>query len=90
MAQLGAANVIQLYQRGDADMVGLFGLRDVSAGDTVDLSTVAAEPAFQSVKRAAVIATTDFVEIAANIAGTVVTMPAGLAVSAGYLTVWGC
>jgi hypothetical protein len=91
MAALTPANVIQLYQRGDADMVGLFGLRNVNTNDTIDVATVSAPP-FQVIKRAVVMGVSEFIEIAANFAGTVVTMPAGMAGtnSSGYLLVWGC
>jgi hypothetical protein len=89
MAALNPPNVIQLYQRGDADMIGLFGLRNVNTNDTIDVATVSS-PAYQVIKRAVVLGVSDFVEIAATFTGTIVTMPSGLSASSGYLLVWGC
>lgn len=88
MAALTAANVVTIYQRGDAAMLGLFGLRNVSTGDTIDLATVS-QPQFQVVKRGVVMGESVFVEIAATFTGTVVTLPAGLASDSAFLLVWG-
>lgn len=64
-------------------------MRNVTTGDTIDVAAVSA-PVFQIIKRAMVMGVSDFAEIAANFAGTVVTIPAGLNASSGYLLVWGC
>lgn len=87
MATIAAAQVIPVYTSGAADLVALFALRNVSAGDTIDVATLTN---FQIVKRGVVMGVSDFVEIAATFAGTVVTMPGGLANSSGYLLIWGC
>jgi hypothetical protein len=86
--ELTEANVSTLYQRGDAAMFAVFGLRNVSVGDTIDLATVS-QPRFQVIKRSMVMGESTFVEIAAEFSGTVVTMPGGLDHDSGWLTVWG-
>lgn len=90
MAALGITQVIPAFLQGQADLVGLYSLRNVSTGDTVDLASLGTSPSFQVIKRGVVLGVSDFVEIAATFAGTVVTMPAGLNASSGYLLVWGC
>ena len=87
MATLTAANVLPIYQEGKADLIGLFALRKVSTGDTIDLSIVSS---FQIVKAGVVLGVSDFVEIAATFTGTVVTMPSGLTNSSAYLLALGC
>lgn len=90
MAQLTQSNVIAAYvQAGSADITGLYSLRNVNTGDTIDM-TILDPPRFQIVKRAVVVGVSDFVEIAASFTDTVVTMPAGLNKSSGYLLLWGC
>jgi flagella basal body P-ring formation protein FlgA len=87
VATLTSANVIPVYLDGKADLIGLFALRKVSTGDTIDLSSVCN---FQIVKAGVVLGVSDFVEIAATFTGTVVTMPSGLTSSSGYLLCLGC
>lgn len=88
-AVLTAANVIPQYTMGGADLLGLYALRNVSTGDTIDLATLGT-PTFQHISRGVVLGISDFVEIAADFSGTVVTMPGGLSHSSAYLLVWGC
>lgn len=88
MAVLTPNQVIPMLIRGDGDMIALYALRNVTTGDTIDVTTLGT-PTFQVVKRAAVIASSDFVEIAASFTDTVVTMPSGLAKSGGYMVLWG-
>lgn len=87
MATLTVANCTLVYSDGKADLVGLFALRKVTAGDTVDVSALSQ---FQLVKAGVVLGVSDFVEIAATFTGNTVTMPSGLSNSSGYLLVWGC
>lgn len=89
MAVLTATNVVPIFQRGDADQTVLYALRNVNSGDTIDIATLGT-PAIQVIKRGVVLGVSDFVEIAATFAGTVVTMPGGLNQSSGYLLIWGC
>jgi hypothetical protein len=77
-------NVELLHSSGKPDVVCLFALKNVTAADTVDLSSY-----FQIINRAVVIGVVSFVEIAAVWTGTVLTMPAGLAADAGFLLAWG-
>ncbi len=79
---------ILLFSSGGADKVALIALRDVTTGDTLDIGPSGLTVELY-INRAVVISVTSFVEIAANWAGTVVTMPSGLANDAGYLLVWG-
>jgi hypothetical protein len=90
MAVLDQSHVFPVYVYGQADLVALFACRNVSTGDTVDLATVGNNASFQVVKRAVILGISDFVEIAANFTGTVVTMPSGLTNSSAYLLAWGC
>ncbi len=87
MSILSAANCTQVYSTGSADLLALFALRKVTAGDTIDLATVSS---FQIVQRGVVLGISSFVEIAATFTGTVVTMPSGLSNDSAYLLVWGC
>jgi hypothetical protein len=87
MAVLSPAQVAPVYVEGRADLIGLFALRKVSTGDTIDLATISQ---FLIVKAGVVLGVSDFVEIAATFTGTVVTMPSGLASSSAYLLALGC
>jgi predicted phage tail protein len=77
-----------VYTSGAADRVALYGLRNVTAGDTLDVGPSGAGQ-FQTVTRAVVIGIDVFVEIAAANTGTVITIPAGMSQSMGYLLIWG-
>ena len=88
MAVLTAQQVVPQYTTGGADLLGLYALHNVNAGDTIDLSTIGA-PVWQLVMRAAVLGITDAVVNYAAVTGTVVTMPAGLTAAAGYMMAWG-
>lgn len=87
MAILTGVNVAAVYTAGQADLIRLYALRNVSTGDTIDLSTITD---ILIVKAGVVLGVSDFVEIAATFTGTVVTMPSGLSHSSGYLLVLGC
>jgi hypothetical protein len=87
VAVLTASNCKLLYAEGQADKVALFGLSKVTAGDTIDVSTVSTH---LFVSRGVVLGVSSFVEIAATFTGTVVTMPSGLSNDSGYLLIWGC
>lgn len=77
-----------VFQAGAADRIILVGLRNVTTGDTLDLGTTGMN-LLGFVNRAVIISVTSFVEIAAVINGTVVTMPGGMQNDAGYLLAWG-
>jgi len=88
VAVLTSAQVIPQYTTGGADLLALYALRFVNAGDTIDLSTIGA-PVFQMIVRAVVLGITDTVGNFASVSGTVATMPAGLTSASGYLLAWG-
>lgn len=84
MAELTGTNCVKIWQDGLADTAVLYSMRLITTGDTMNL---AAE--FLSVKRAVVIATTTDKAAQAAVAGTIVTMPNGLAGDGGWLLAWG-
>lgn len=89
MAQIQVGvGAVPVFSAGQADRVVLVGLRNVTTGDTLDLGQAGME-LLQVVNRAVIISVTSFVEIAASVTGTVITMPGGLANDAGYLLAWG-
>jgi hypothetical protein len=90
MAVLDGSRVIPVYVYGQAELIVLFAMKNISAGDTVDLSVIGNNASFQVVNKAILISSTGPAAIAAN-TGTVITMPAAIpANSAGWMLVWGC
>jgi hypothetical protein len=88
-AQLPAGiDAVTVFQFGAADKIVLVALRNVTTGDTLDVGS-SGMGVLQTVNRSVIISVTSFVEIAADFAGTVVTMPSGLQNDAGYLLAWG-
>jgi len=91
MAAIPAAQIQVLYNQGGTDLVALFAVRDIQAGDTVDLSQSGVAPAFTFIRFAIVMSFSANKAALATTAGTVVTMPAGIpANSATYLLAGGC
>lgn len=85
MAALPTNQYPMRYMSGDSDRVAVFALLNVTAGDTVDLSTH-----FSVVRRATLLGVTVAAAVAATVsAGTVVTVPAGAANDAAMLTAYG-
>jgi hypothetical protein len=80
MAALTAAQVLQVWAEGRSDRAALYALRNVTAGDTADLSAD-----FSVVKQAIMLGTTVNGAGVATASGTAVTMPAGLSKDAAYL-----
>ena len=84
-----SVNSALLMRSGAADCVVLMGLRNVNAGDTLDIGPSGANQ-LQVIYRCVVISVTQSaVQIAASFTGTTVTMPAGLSNDTGYLLAWG-
>lgn len=77
-----------VYQDGKADRVVLIALKNVTADDTLDVGLDGLS-ALSFVNRGVVLGVTQFVAIAAEWTGTVVTMPSGLANDVAYLLLWG-
>lgn len=73
------------WSDGQADRCALYALRNVTTGDTADLSEQ-----FTVLKRAIILGTTVAGQAAATVNGTTATMPSGLANDAGYLLAFGC
>jgi hypothetical protein len=92
MTVLGNMNVFRKMYDGDSDACAAYALRNVFAGDTVDVGLGGLRD-FLSVNQAIVMGSTVALATVAAINGTVLTMPAGLGVSgkgdAGYLFVLG-
>jgi hypothetical protein len=84
MSVLTASNVVKIWSEGQSDRAVLYALRKVTTADTMDLSAD-----FLVAKQAAALGTTVAGTAACVVAGTVVTMPAGLVNDAGWLLVWG-
>jgi uncharacterized membrane protein len=85
MAALVKQQYAQQWSDGQADRVALYALRNVTTGDTADLSEQ-----FTVIKRAIILGTTVAGTAVATVSGITVTMPSGLANDAGYLLVFGC
>lgn len=82
-------NTSLLLRSGNADCLIVLALRNVNAGDTLDLGATGSN-LLQTVNRCVAISLTNSsVEIAVARAGTVVTMPAGFVNDIGYLMAWG-
>lgn len=91
MAALSINNAQPLFNQGGADLLALFALRNINAGDTLDISALGIQPAFQIVKLAILISPTGNAAGVATIsANTIVTIPAGLVKASGYLLISGC
>lgn len=90
MAAITAKQAKRLFFDGQAAMMAVYVVRNVSAGDTLDLGPSGLGD-FLVVKQAAMIGSTVSGSAAAAVTAgsTVVTMPATLANDAIYLMVWG-
>lgn len=84
MAALTTNQVVKQFSDGASSRTVLYALRNVTAGDTADLAAD-----FSVVKRAVVLGTTVNGALAASVATTIATMPAGLANDAAWLLAWG-
>jgi hypothetical protein len=77
--------VTMQWANGVSDKCALYAVTDVSTGDTISLA-----PDFSVCNQVAFLGVTpNQVLEAPSIAGTVVTMPAGLTAEAGYMLVYG-
>jgi hypothetical protein len=84
VAVLTNVQVVRIWDEGLSDRTVLYALRNVTAGDTIDVSAD-----LNVVKRSVVLGTTVSVAISASQTGTMVTIPAGMTADAGWLLAWG-
>ena len=85
MTDLGAGQIVPLFTNDSPDRFGLFGLKNFTTGDTVDMATW-----FSVVKFAIVFAPTKPGAGICTVAGSVVTLaPASMSGEGGYLMVYG-
>jgi hypothetical protein len=86
MTALGANQVAMVYKDGLTDRVALYALRNITTGDTFDVSAE-----FTLVKRNTMMGTTVAGIGSGAIANsTQITIPAGLSGDAGWALVYGC
>jgi hypothetical protein len=90
MAALTSTNAQVLYNQGGPDLMAVLALRNITTNDTLDMTTLAIQPAFQVIRKAIIASNASGVAGLAAFAGTVITMPAGLTASSAYLFVTGC
>jgi hypothetical protein len=84
VAVLTSSQIVKAFSDGQADRLCLYAMRNVTTGDTRDLSGD-----FTAIKQAICLGTTTQMAFTASITGTVITIPAGLAADAGWLMTWG-
>ncbi|MEU6674773.1 hypothetical protein [Streptomyces sp. NPDC046925] len=84
MAALDPNRYPLMWMNGESDRVALYALRDISAGDTIDVIQQ-----FTVIKRAVLMGTTVAAAASASISGTTVTIPAGANRDGAYLLVYG-
>lgn len=84
MAVLSQDKVVRQWSSGDAEKTAVYALKRVTTGDTIDLVAD-----FSELKRAVAVGTTVAGQAVVTVAGTVATMPAGLANDAGFMMVYG-
>jgi hypothetical protein len=85
MAALDGTHYQLVWSDGRAERVGLYALKNVSAGDTLDLASD-----FSVLKRAVLLGTTVNAAAQVSVNGTGMAIPAGANADAGYLLAWGC
>lgn len=84
MAALDTNRYPLQWMNGESDRVALYALRDITAGDTIDVVQQ-----FTIIKRAVIMGTTIAAAVGASIANTTVTIPAGANRDGAYLLVYG-
>jgi hypothetical protein len=84
MAELTTNHYVMVWSNGMSDKCALFALRNVTTGDTADLSAD-----FSVAKQAVILGTTVAGTESVPVSGNIATIPTGLSSDAGYLLVWG-
>ena len=90
MAVLTASNATVEWSTGSSERTAVIALKKVTTGDTLDLNSPTAIQLFSVVKRAVAVGTTVAGQATLTVAGTTITMPAGLTDDAAYALVYGC
>jgi hypothetical protein len=88
MAALTSTNVTAMWANDAADKCALYAIKGMSAADTIDFGA-SNIGAFKAIKFAVIIGTTFAGAATCTVATTVVTVPAGPSLDAGYMLVWG-
>lgn len=84
MALASGNQVKRLFFDGQAAMMAVYVVRNVTTADTVNLSSD-----FLNIKQAAMIGSTLAGSAVASVTGTTITIPAGVSGDAIYLMAWG-
>lgn len=85
MSVLSITQCVPLWRDGSSDRAVLYALRNITTGDTADLTAE-----FSVLKRAVILGTTVAGAAAVSVAGgNIITIPAGVAGDAGLLLCWG-
>lgn len=90
MAVVSGAQITVEWQEGTSGKTALIAVKNVTAGDTLDLGPTGAAPQFRQLKAAVMLGTTVIGSASASVAGTVITMPAGLSADAAFILAFGC
>lgn len=85
MAAIDPSRCTRQWTDGVAERTALYALKNVSTGDTADLSAD-----FSQLKRAVLLGITVAGAIVASVNGTGISIPAGVANDAAFLLVFGC
>lgn len=90
MAVITSGQVNVAWYEGTSAKVALLAVKNVTAGDTLDLGPSGATAQFRQIKGAVMLGATVIGSAAATItSGTVVTMPAGLSNDAAWVLCFG-
>jgi hypothetical protein len=84
MAALTTNQCFPVWRDGLSDTTILYSLRNITTGDTADLSAD-----FSALKLAALVGTTVLGAAQATVTGNSVTIPAGVSHDAAWLLAWG-
>jgi hypothetical protein len=89
MAVIAGQQVVIAWQEGTSSKVALIAVKNVTTGDTLDLGPTGATTQFRQLKAAVMLGATVIGSASASIAGTVITMPAGLSADAAWILAFG-
>lgn len=90
MAAVTAQQVSMEWVEGSSARSALLAVKNVTTGDTLDVGSGGAINVFSRVKAAIMCGTTVIGTAGASVAGTTVTIPAGLSNDSAFVLVFGC